>query len=80
MADEVPKKKIARIEVDRTLCIGAATCITVAPDAFELDNENKSTVKAEALSVDQETLWLAAQSCPTKAIKLFDEAGKQLYP
>ncbi|MBI2052967.1 MAG: ferredoxin [Candidatus Ryanbacteria bacterium] len=71
--------KIARIYVDRELCIGAASCIAVAPGVFALDEENKAIVINDK-GADYETILLAAQSCPTKAIILFDENGKQIYP
>ena len=29
---------------------------------------------------DAETTLMAAESCPTKAIFLYDEEGKQIYP
>ena len=73
------RKKIGKIFIDRDLCIGAASCIAVAPDVFELDKENKAVVKNKE-AVDDETLLLAAQSCPTKAIILYDEEGNQIYP
>lgn len=71
-------KKISKIEVDRKLCIGAATCIAVSADAFELDNEGIAVVKAGALEIDDNTLLQAAQSCPTQAIYLYDSEGKRL--
>ncbi len=73
------RKKVGKIFVDRDLCIGAASCIAVAPDTFELDRENKAIVKDKNAS-DDETLLLAAQSCPTKAIIVYDEEGNQIYP
>lgn len=73
-------RKIHKLVVDRKTCIGAATCVVIAPDAFEMDNENIAVVKAAALNVDDDTLLMAAQSCPTGAIILFDEAGNQIFP
>lgn len=72
-------KKIARIEVDRELCIGAAPCVTVAPGVFQLDNENKAVV-LDAHGADDDTILLAAQSCPVLAISLYDEEGNRIYP
>lgn len=77
--DEKIKKKIAKIYVDRDLCIGAASCIAIAPGVFKLDEENKAVVY-NAKGADDETILLAAQSCPTRAIILFDEDGNQIYP
>ena len=75
----VERKKIGKIYIDRDLCIGAASCTAVAPEVFELDKENKAVVK-DKNAADDETLLLAAQACPTKAIILYDEEGNQIYP
>jgi len=70
---------ITKIVIDRDLCIGAASCIAVSGSTYELDNENKAVVTG-ADSVDDATLIMSAESCPTKAILLFDKDGKQVYP
>ena len=79
--DQKEKKtpKIAKIIVDRDLCIGAASCVAIAPGVFALDDENKAFV-VDQNGADNDTILLAAQSCPTKAIFLFDENGNQIYP
>ena len=74
------KKKVHKIVVDRKACIGAATCIVIASDAFELDNENIAIIKANAENIDDDTLLMAAQSCPTGAVFLYDEEGNQIFP
>ncbi|KKS38527.1 MAG: hypothetical protein A3G49_06480 [Candidatus Sungbacteria bacterium RIFCSPLOWO2_12_FULL_41_11] len=71
--------KIGKIVVDRNLCIGAASCIAVAPGVFELDSENKAVIYNDK-GADDETILLAAKSCPTQAILVFDEEGNQIYP
>lgn len=73
-------KKIGRVEVDRDLCIGAESCVVVAPDAYYMDEENIAVVKEGALDVDFDTLMESAQACPVAAVILYDEAGKQIYP
>ncbi len=75
---DLPKRQI-KIRVDRELCIGAGSCMAVAPGVFALDEENKAYV-VDPNGADYETILLAAQSCPTKAIFLYDEEGKQIYP
>lgn len=77
----LPKDKSKyKVEVVRNLCIGAASCVAVAPGTFELDAENIAIVKPDATDPD-ETKLLAAQSCPTKAIIITDiETGQQVYP
>lgn len=77
MSDEI---KISKVVVDRNLCIGAAPCTTVAPDAFELDAEGKAVVKESWKNVEGKTVLEAAKSCPVNAIAVFDETGKQIYP
>lgn len=68
-----------RIEVKRDICIGAATCTAIAPDVFELDAELKSIVK-DPHGADEPTILEAAQSCPTLAIYIYDDADKQVFP
>jgi ferredoxin len=73
--------KIGKIVVDRDLCIGAASCIAVSGETYELDNENKVVVvKKGEDAADDATLIMSAESCPTKAILLFDKEGKQVFP
>ncbi len=73
-------KKIGKVEVDRDLCIGAESCVVVAPDAYYMDDENIAVVKEGALDVDFETLLESAQACPVAAVILYDEEGIQIYP
>lgn len=94
MPETNAKKKISKIVVDRDLCIGAASCVVTAGTVFELDGENKAVIllkngknsgpAARADLTDQavsdDTIIMAAQSCPTKAIFVYDEDGKQVYP
>ena len=65
--------------VDRELCIGASNCVAIAPTVFQLDDQSKAIV-LDPSSVDVDTLWEAAESCPTSAIILQDDAGKQVFP
>ena len=86
---------IRKIKVDRDLCIGAAPCVFAADGVFELDDENKAVLKLkdgektsaltektalEDDAVPDDVLMEAAQSCPVKAIMLYDDEGKQVYP
>jgi len=71
--------KIGKVVVDRSLCIGAASCIAVAPGVFELDAENKAVLYNDK-GADDDTILLAAKSCPTQAILVFDENGNQIFP
>jgi ferredoxin len=73
------KKKIVKIVIDRSLCIGAASCLAVAPNTFDLDDENIAVVTDIKAHTDDEIL-LAAQACPTAAIFLYDKEGELIYP
>jgi len=70
---------IGRIEVDRELCIGAESCVVVAPDVYEMDDENIAVVK-NPKGADFDTILQSAQACPVAAVILYDEDGNQIYP
>ena len=68
------------VTVDRTLCIGAATCIAVAPKAYTLDKENKAIILPTIEEESDQALLDSAKACPVAAIIVKDETGKQIYP
>lgn len=69
-----------KLEVDKDKCISAASCIAIAPQTFQLDDQEKAEVICQRCE-DAETQLLAAQSCPTQAIKVTDEkTGQQVWP
>lgn len=45
-----------RVEVDRDRCEGNAVCVGIAPDLFELDDEDYAVVKSDPVPADQEDL------------------------
>lgn len=60
-----------RVIVDRQRCIGAGTCLFIAPSAFGW--REGDFLKAEVLdptSVDEDVLRETAAACPTQAIIL----------
>lgn len=68
-----------RVKVNRSKCIGAASCVAIAPKVFALDEKNLAHVISED-ELDDIKL-LAAQSCPTAAIIIEDiETGTQVWP
>lgn len=58
---------VAKIVIDRESCIGCGTCVALAPETFELDEEGKAKVKNGQDS--PEDIQNAIESCPTKVIK-----------
>lgn len=79
-AGEGEKKGRYTVKVIRDKCIGAASCIAVAPNTYKLDEENKAIILDQKAD-DDETLLLSAQSCPTAAIEVIDdETGEKIWP
>lgn len=74
------KVKNWTVHVDRDLCIGAATCVAIAPKAFVLDSEAKAIILDTVDEEDNETILDAARGCPTAAIIIKDEKGEKVYP
>lgn len=74
--------KIGKVTVivDRDLCIGAASCVAVAPKTFALDNEAKAIFLDTATEDTYENILDSAKACPVAAIIIKDENDKQLYP
>ncbi len=60
------------------MCIGAAPCVVIAKDVFQLDEEGKAIVIGT--SKDEANIKLAAGACPVYAIFLYDDDKNQIYP
>ena len=68
-----------RARVDRHRCIGAGTCITIAPTAFDwLEGDFAKADIVDASSVEEDLLREAALACPTGAITV--EEIEELLP
>ena len=68
-----------RARVDRHRCVGAGTCITIAPTAFDwYQGDFAKAGVIDATSVDDEVLREAALACPTAAILI--EEVEELLP
>ena len=83
MTDDLTKKRTIRtltMRIDQDLCIGAATCIAIAPKAWSLNDEAKAFILDTADSETDETLIEAAKACPVMAIFITDENGTQVFP
>jgi ferredoxin len=68
-----------KIKTDRDKCISAGTCVAIAPNTFELDEEGKVRIK-NATGDDEQTILDAAKSCPVQAIEIYDDSGKCIFP
>mgnify|MGYP002622466813 FL=1 len=58
---------IQRVMVDRNLCAGHGLCLEVAPDHFDLDDEDLSYTKGNPAP---DSVQEAIRLCPTQAIKV----------
>jgi ferredoxin len=68
------------VKVDTKLCIGAASCVNVAPKFFDLDEDNTAflidpasgkaatSITFEASAEELAELKEAVENCPTSAI------------
>ncbi len=73
--------RIAKVTVDKDLCIGSASCVAILPEVFDLGEDGKAYVKEGSVaSADAEAILDAARSCPVSAIIVTDADGKQIHP
>jgi len=69
--ESVQRSSGFEIIIDRELCQGHATCMTEAPELFQVDDEGNLTVLQAFPPQDLlEKAHLAEKYCPTKAIKI----------
>lgn len=78
-----------KVKVDRDLCIGAGSCVAVAPKVFELDAEGKAIIikkdgtknetsnfsAYEEIDDNEEDILNSARSCPVNAIIIVEVDG-----
>jgi ferredoxin len=57
------------ISIDRDLCMGSGNCSFWAPGVFDLDDDGVAIV-LDVNAAPEDKIVLAAQGCPTQAIKL----------
>lgn len=77
------------VHIDRDLCIGAGTCVALAPKAFVCDKDGKAVILETADEETEEMILEAARSCPVAAIILTrpmgaskgkKENGEKIFP
>lgn len=70
--------------VEPSLCMAFGSCETLAPKVFVVEKNKRINPKAKVASEVGATfdeILSAAQTCPTKAIKIIDRyTGEQIYP
>lgn len=59
------------IKINKDLCIGCGSCVSVCAEVFELDSEGKSVVKKGAnLVKNSNCVKEAEEICPVQAIEV----------
>jgi len=80
---DTPRSRF-HITIEPSLCLAFGGCESIAPRVFVVDKNKRINPKAKVESEtgdNLERILLAAQACPTKAIKIIDRyTGDQLYP
>lgn len=69
-----------RIRIDRTRCIGTGNCINVAPEIFELGEDQIVTFRDDAQAVERDRMIEACRVCPVDALFAYDEDDTQRAP
>jgi len=64
--------------VVQSKCIAAASCIAISPTLFKLNEQNLAEMIEEG-SDELDNIMLAAQSCPTGAIEIY-EGEARVWP
>lgn len=63
-----------RVVVDHNLCEGNGRCVEVAPQVFELRDDDRSYVLIESPSQElSPKIQLAVTLCPRQAIRLIED-------
>ena len=89
MAIATSDNRTLALEIDQERCVGAESCVLIAPDVFALDPTELGGFRrgasplgmreVDANTVDSEKLVMAARSCPYHAIHLTDtRTGEEL--
>ncbi len=68
------------VRIDRLICVSFETCVEVAPDLFQLDEDGIAIFTADAAGASADLVLESCGSCPVDALQVLDESGNQLVP
>lgn len=69
-----------KVDVDQELCIGCGTCVALAGEIFDLNDDGKSIIKDQEAGTDDLKME-AAEACPVEAIIVTNsQSGEQVWP
>ena len=61
------------VSIDRDVCIGSGMCVVYAPGTFDQDDEAKVVLRDPSTD-GLDDIRVAVEACPTRAIRLDEEA------
>ncbi len=81
MAEDI-KRQVGglTIRIERDLCVGFGDCVSEAPNAFQLDDNDQAAFADDPAAVDRKKLIKACDLCPVDALTVWDVEGRQLIP
>jgi|TARA_B110001469_G_C9610139_1_gene303496 DnaJ-class molecular chaperone len=83
-AREPSKQPDLSVSVDKSLCIGCCSCEIIAPGVFEINKQSQTNPKSNVINqkgAGVNKIMNAAETCPTKAIKVENIRTKEkLFP
>jgi len=72
------------VRVEKSQCIACLSCETIAPNVFVIDKLTMINPKSQVhnqYGASEEKIMDAAETCPTKAIKVNErKSGRRIYP
>ncbi len=83
-AREPKKQPNLFVDVDKSLCIGCCSCETIAPGVFEINKQSRTNPKSSVINqkgAGVNKIMNAAETCPTRAIKVENTDTKErMFP
>ena len=71
-------------DVDKSKCIACCSCETIAPDVFEINKNSMLNPKSKVINqkgANLSKIMNAAETCPTKAIRVENiQTKEKLFP
>lgn len=79
---DIEERQVAglMVKIDRLICVGFESCVEVAPDLFQMDEEGIAIFTSDTNEVDKEIVLEACKECPVDALVVLDASGNQLHP
>jgi ferredoxin len=71
-------KKVVKVVIDKSTCIGCGTCVVLAGKAFGMGNDGYSQLLDTWQEEEPQKIINTAKACPVGAVSVFDEEGNLL--